>query len=297
MTLDKTINKSDPAPDHDVSSTSDRAQRQDHPISSSAEASNSNAEPPKIPGQSISTSQAVQSKSNNPPITGDMGIQDSQSGVGRRPDRPIPESLRNEEPHSSYVNEEDYGKEEDYDQEQDYDSEQDYDQEQDHGKEQKPGKEKKHAKAQKNGKGQKHGKKQKPSHDSTASDHSSADSTGTDLATDRLVAIDFTVYRTEYHSRYPWCPARSFFSMSLAEIMEDVQFEKDGGVTISLECTVGEEDLVYRRKARTEERFRVLQQRLTRLIDTLKDETPPNKKGDPTFEIIIESLGPRRWTS
>jgi hypothetical protein len=85
--------------------------------------------------------------------------------------------------------------------------------------------------------------------------------------------------------------------MSLAEIIEEVHFEKHSGVTISLECTVGEEDLVYRRKARTEERFRVLQQRLKRLIDTLKDETPPNKKGDPTFEIVIESLGSRRWTS
>ncbi|KAF4438364.1 hypothetical protein FACUT_4975 [Fusarium acutatum] len=209
MALDKTINKGDPAPhhassspinsqsseskpsfklvvtSHNVSSTSDHAQSQDHPISSSVEASNSNAEPPKISGQPISTSQVGQSKSNNPPITEDMGIQDSQSGVGRRPDTPIPESLRDEEPHSSYLNEEDYGKEEDYDKEQGYDSEQD------HAKEQKPGKEQKHAKAQK------HAKEQKPSYDPTASDHSSPDSTVTVLATDRLVAIDFTVYRTE----------------------------------------------------------------------------------------------------
>jgi len=85
--------------------------------------------------------------------------------------------------------------------------------------------------------------------------------------------------------------------MSLAEIIEEVHFEKDSGVTISLECTVGGEDLVYRRKARTEERFRVLQQRFKRLVDTLKEKTPRNGKGDPTFEIIIESLGPRRWTS
>ncbi|KAJ0153757.1 Nuclear elongation and deformation protein 1 [Fusarium oxysporum f. sp. albedinis] len=85
--------------------------------------------------------------------------------------------------------------------------------------------------------------------------------------------------------------------MSLAEIIEEIHFEKDSGVTISLECTVGGEDLVYQRKARTEERFHVLQQRFRHLIDALTKKTPPNGKGDPTFEIIIESLGPRRWTA
>ncbi|KAF5652999.1 hypothetical protein F25303_2773 [Fusarium sp. NRRL 25303] len=179
MALDETINKGDPAPDDDVSAKSGHAQSQDNPISSSVEAWNSNAEPPKFSVQSISTSPVDQSKSNNPPITEDIGIQDSQSGIGRRPDTPIPEHLQHEEPFSTYLNEDDYGREEDYDQEQDYDHEQDYDQQQDHGKEQK------------------HAKKQKPSHDPTASDHSSPDSIGTVLATDRLVAIDFTVYHTE----------------------------------------------------------------------------------------------------
>ncbi|KAL5618477.1 hypothetical protein FOVSG1_000699 [Fusarium oxysporum f. sp. vasinfectum] len=194
MVLDKTINKDDPAADHTssssrssetseskpsftvvatshkVTSKSDYAQGQDHPISSSVEASNSNAEPPKIPGQSISTSQVDQSKSNNSLITEDLGIQDRQSGLGRRPDTPIPESLRDEgypsaqdegeepvdeEPYSSYVHEENYGKEEDYDQEQD------------HG------------------------------HDPTASAHSSPDSIVTMIANDRLFAIDFTVYHTD----------------------------------------------------------------------------------------------------
>ncbi|CVK83049.1 uncharacterized protein FPRN_01394 [Fusarium proliferatum] len=191
MALDKTINKGDPAPDDDVSAKSGHAQSQDNPISSSVEAWNSNAEPPKFSVQSISTSPVDQSKSKNPPITEDMGIQDSQSGVGRRPDTPIPEDLQQEEPFSYYLNEEDYGREEDYDQEQYYDQEQDHDQQQDHGKEQK------HGKAQRNGKAQTHAKKQKPSHDPTASDHSSPDSTATVLATDRLVAIDFTVYHTE----------------------------------------------------------------------------------------------------
>ncbi|CVK84313.1 uncharacterized protein FMAN_01398 [Fusarium mangiferae] len=266
MALDKTINKGDPAPDDDVSAKSGHAQSQDNPISSSVEAWNSNAEPPKFSVQSIPTSPVDQSKSNNPPITEDMGIQDSQSGVGRRPDTPIPEHLQHEEPFSTYLNEEDYGREEDYDQEQDYD------QQQDHGKEQK------HGKAQRNGKAQKHAKKQKPSHDPTASDHSSPDSIGT-------------------YSSYQWCPSRSFFRMSLADIINEIRFEEGSGVTVSLECTIGKEDMVYRRKARTEERFHVVQQRIKHLIDTLKEKTPPNKKGDPTFEIIIERLGPRRWTS
>ncbi|KAF5587584.1 copii coat assembly sec16 [Fusarium pseudocircinatum] len=215
MALDKTINKGDPAPDnansspinsqtseskpsfklvvtsHNVSSTSHHAQSQDHPISSPAEASNSNAKLSKLPEQSISASQVGQSQSNNPPITEDLGIQDSQSDMGRGPDTPIPESFRDEEPHSSYLNEEDYGREEDYDQEQDYDSEQDYGSEQGYHSEQDYDQE------QKNGKEQKHGKKQKPSNDSTASGHSYPDSTATVLVTDRLVAIDFTVYRTE----------------------------------------------------------------------------------------------------
>ncbi|EWG36740.1 hypothetical protein FVEG_00635 [Fusarium verticillioides 7600] len=215
MALEKTINKGDPAPDnansspinpqtseskpsfklvvtgYNVSSTSDHAQSQDHPISSPAEASNSNAKPPKIPGQSISASQVGQPQSNNPPITEDLGIQDSQPDVGGGPDIPIPESFRDEEPYSSCLNEEDYGREEDYDQEQDYGSEQDYHSEQDYDHDQKNGKEKKP------GKEQKHGKKQKPSNDPTASGRSSPDSTASDLVSDRLVAIDFTVYRTE----------------------------------------------------------------------------------------------------
>ncbi|KAF5985274.1 hypothetical protein FBULB1_2987 [Fusarium bulbicola] len=193
MALDKTIKKDDPAPDHASSSSihpqiseiipqfqlvitshkvspkSDHAQSQVHPISS-VDASNSNAEQPKIPGQSTSTSQVDQSKVNNPQITEDMRIQDTQSGEGRRPDAPIPESLPDEEPYSSYVNEEDYGREEDYDSEQNYDSKEDYDQEQDHGKE------------------------QNHSQDSTSSDPLSS---GTILQSGRLVAIDFTVYRTE----------------------------------------------------------------------------------------------------
>jgi hypothetical protein len=203
MALDKTINKGDPAPDnansspinpqtserkpsiklvvtgHNVYSTSDYAQSQDHPISCPAEASDSNAKPPKIPGQSISVSQVGQPQSNNPPITEDLGIQDSQSDVGKGPDTPIPESFRDEEPYSSYLNEENYGREEDYDQEQDYGSEQDYHSEQDYDQEQKNGKE------------------QKPINDPTASGRSSPDSTATVLVFDRLVAIDFTVYRTE----------------------------------------------------------------------------------------------------
>ncbi|KAF5546310.1 copii coat assembly sec16 [Fusarium mexicanum] len=197
MALDKAIKKDDPAPDHassspihpqisesipqlqlvitrhKVSSKSDRAQSQVHSISSSADASNSNAEPPKVPEQSTSTSQVDQSKSNDPQITEDMRIQDTQSGEGRRPDAPMPESLPDEEPYSSYVNEEDYGREEDYDSEQNYDSRQDYDQEQDHGKE------------------------QNHSQDSTSSDPLSSDPTGSILQSGRLVAIDFTVYRTE----------------------------------------------------------------------------------------------------
>ncbi|KAF5547198.1 hypothetical protein FNAPI_8623 [Fusarium napiforme] len=203
MVLDKTINKGNPASDnanfspinsqtseskssfklvvtgHNVSSTSGHAQSQDHPISSPAEASNSNAKLPKIPGQSISASQVGQSQSKNPPITGDLGIQDSQPDVGRGPDTSIPESFRDEEPYSSYLNEEDYGREEEYDLEQDYGSEQDFRSEQDYDQEQK------------------HGKKQKPSNDPTASGRSSPDSTATVLVFDRLVAIDFTVYRTE----------------------------------------------------------------------------------------------------
>ncbi|KAF5610330.1 uncharacterized protein FSUBG_3246 [Fusarium subglutinans] len=197
MALDKTIKKDDPAPDHassspihpqisenkpqfqlvitrhKISSKSDHAHSQVHPISSSVDASNNNAEPPKIPGQSTSTSQVDQSKLNNPQITEDMRIQDTQSGEGRRPDAPIPDSLPDEEPYSSYLNEEDYGREEDYDSEQDYDSKQDYDQEQDHGKE------------------------QNHSQDSTSSDPLTSDPTGTILQSGRLVAIDFTVYRTE----------------------------------------------------------------------------------------------------
>ncbi|KAF5255257.1 hypothetical protein FANTH_105 [Fusarium anthophilum] len=195
MALDKTIKKDDPAPDHSSSSPihpqisesipqfqlvitshkvfpkSDHAQSQVHPISS-VDASNSNAEPPKIPGQSTSTSQVDQSKSNDPQITEDMRIQDTQSGVGRRPDAPIPEPLPDEEPYS-YVNEEDHGREEDYDSEQNYDSKEDYDQEQDYGKE------------------------QNHSQDSTSSDPLSSDPTGTILQSGRLVAIDYTVYRTE----------------------------------------------------------------------------------------------------
>jgi hypothetical protein len=85
--------------------------------------------------------------------------------------------------------------------------------------------------------------------------------------------------------------------MSLEDILEETHFEKHSGVAISLECTVGGEDLAYRRTARTEQRFDVLKQRFRSLIEELTNKTLRNGDGDPTFEMIIESLGPRRWAT
>jgi hypothetical protein len=117
MALDNTINKDDPAAphpssssnstesktpftvgavSHKVTSESDHAQGQDHPISSPIEALDSKAEPPKITGQSISNSQVDQLKSNNALITENIGSQDGQSDLGDSPDSPIPEPIDDE---------------------------------------------------------------------------------------------------------------------------------------------------------------------------------------------------------